>query len=42
MDSTGPGNLPLGISIFLAISTEIRFSKNILNRLEQVCKPSLG
>jgi hypothetical protein len=32
----GPGNLPLGIFVFLAISTDIRFAKIILNRLEQV------
>ena len=30
------------ISIFLAISTDIRFSKKGLNRLEQVPNPSLG
>jgi len=34
--------MAIGISIFLAISTDICFAKIILNRLEQVCKLSLG
>jgi len=42
LNSLGPVKMYIGISVFLAISTDIRFSKNILNRLEQVCKPSLG
>ena len=32
----------IGISVFLAISTDIRFAKKGLNRLKQVPNPSLG
>ena len=38
----GPVKMYMVISIFLAISTDIRFAKKGLNRLEQVPNPSLG
>ena len=42
VNSYGSGESVPGDIRFLAISTDIRFAKIILNRLEQVCKPSLG
>ncbi len=38
----GSGENVHGYFRFLAISTDIRFAKKGLNRLKQVCKPSLG
>jgi hypothetical protein len=42
INKQGPVKMTIGISVFLAISMDIRQAKKGLNRLKQVPNPSLG